>query len=166
MPNKKQTMPLDINYEVAAMQKLTAGQLQEKYAEVHGETARSRNRIWLIRRIAWKLQALAEGGLSERARKRAMELADETDVRLTPPKAITIEVSNERLDQAQMTDSRLPEPGTTLIRKYKGNEFNVHVKPDGFEYQGELYKSLSAVAKAITGSHTNGFRFFKLGGQR
>lgn len=68
---------LDINAEVAAMQRLTAGQLQEKYAEVCGEPARSRHRQWLIRRIAWRLQALAEGDLSERARRRVADLATE-----------------------------------------------------------------------------------------
>ena len=156
-------MSLDIQQEVAAMQRLTAGQLQEKYAEVQGEPARSRNRVWLIRRIAWKLQANAEGGLSERARKRALELADESDVRLTPPKTVSIPIRVNRTSEPQQSDSRLPDPGTTLVRKYKGNNVSVHVKADGFEYEGEIYKSLSAVAKAITGSHTNGFRFFKLG---
>lgn len=157
-------MSIEIEQEVAAMQRMTAGQLQEKYAEVHGEPARSRNRVWLIRRIAWKLQAMAEGGLSERARKLALELADETDARLTPPKTIAIPIRVNRTSEPQQADSRIPEPGTTLIRKYKGNNVSVHVKADGFEYEGEHYKSLSAVAKAITGSHTNGFRFFKLGG--
>ena len=162
---KQRTQPLDIQAEVAAMQRLTAGQLQEKYAEVCGEPARSRHRQWLIRRIAWRLQALAEGDLSERARRRAAELANDADVRVTPPKSVTIPVKPERTSDPQQTDARLPDPGTTLIRKYKGNEVSVHVKTDGFEYEGELYKSLSAVARTITGSHVNGFRFFKLGGQ-
>lgn len=155
---------LDINAEVAAMQRLTAGQLQEKYAEVCGEPARSRHRQWLIRRIAWRLQALAEGDLSERARRRAAELANDADARVTPPKSVTIDIRPERTGEPQQVDSRLPNPGTTLVRIYKGNQITVHIKEDGFEYAGEHYKSLSAVAKAITGSHTNGFRFFKLGG--
>ena len=95
-----------------------------------------------------------------------MALADETDVRLTPPKEITIAVSHERMEQAQKRDPRLPEVGITLHRKYKGNDINVKVKEDGFQYGNETYKSLSAVARAITGSHVNGFRFFKLGDQR
>jgi len=162
----EQTSILDINAEVDAMQRLTAGQLQEKYAEVCGEPARSRHRQWLIRRIAWRLQALAEGDLSERARRRAAELANDADVRVTPPKSVTIAIRPERTVEPQQVDSRLPNPGTTLVRTYKGNQITVHIKEDGFEYAGEHYKSLSAVAKAITGSHTNGFRFFNLGGQR
>lgn len=162
----EQPSNLDINAEVAAMQRLTAGQLQEKYAEVCGEPARSRHRVWLIRRIAWRLQALAEGDLSERARQRAAELANDADARVTPPKSVTIEIRPQRTGEPQQSDSRLPNPGTTLVRMYKGNRITVHVKADGFEYGGEHYKSLSAVAKAITGTHTNGFRFFNLGGQR
>jgi len=60
-------------------------------------------------------------------------------------------------------DDRLPPPGTVLTRKYKGETLQVLVLADGFEYAGEVYASLSAVAKAITGSHCNGYLFFRLG---
>ena len=60
------------------------------------------------------------------------------------------------------TDDRLPLPGTILTREYKGGVVQVQVLQSGFEYQGEVYKSLSAVAKAITGSHCNGYAFFRL----
>jgi hypothetical protein len=59
-------------------------------------------------------------------------------------------------------DDRLPPPGTVLTRKYKGQLVQVRVRPDGFEYEGEVFTSLSAVAKKITGSHCNGFLFFRL----
>jgi hypothetical protein len=58
-------------------------------------------------------------------------------------------------------DRRLPPPGTILTRTYKGARLQVRVLPAGFEYDGQVYKSLSAVAKAITGSHCNGFLFFQ-----
>jgi hypothetical protein len=58
-------------------------------------------------------------------------------------------------------DSRLPPPGTILSRPYKGQQLHVQVLTDGFAYAGRVYPSLSAVAKAITGSHTNGFHFFR-----
>lgn len=67
-------------------------------------------------------------------------------------------VGTIRLD----TESRTPLPGTILVRKYKGRDLQVKVLEKGFEYQGDVYKSLSAVAKHITGSHCNGFLFFKL----
>ncbi|HEV3436989.1 MAG TPA: DUF2924 domain-containing protein [Gemmata sp.] len=59
-------------------------------------------------------------------------------------------------------DERLPTPGTILTRKYKGDTVQVKVLTEGFEYAGEVYGSLSAVAKAITGNHCNGFLFFRL----
>ena len=61
-------------------------------------------------------------------------------------------------------DDRLPPPGSILTRKYKGGVVQVKVLDDGFEHAGEVFASLSAVAKAITGSHCNGFLFFRLGG--
>jgi DUF2924 family protein len=62
-------------------------------------------------------------------------------------------------------DRRLPAPGTVLARRYKGRVLQVRVLPHGFEYEGAVYPSLSAVAKQITGSHYNGFLFFKLAGK-
>ena len=59
-------------------------------------------------------------------------------------------------------DRRLPPPGSWIERDYKGRTIRVLVVADGFEYKGERYKSLSAIAKAVTGSHMNGFLFFRL----
>ncbi len=59
-------------------------------------------------------------------------------------------------------DGRLPPPGTVLTRPYKGGTIQVQVLAHGFEYDGKVYRSLSAVAKAVTGSHCNGFLFFRL----
>tara|TARA_B100000029_G_scaffold490046_1_gene548556 strand:- start:89 stop:310 length:222 start_codon:yes stop_codon:yes gene_type:complete len=58
--------------------------------------------------------------------------------------------------------SRVPLPGTVITRRYKGRLIRVRVVANGFEFEGELFKSLSAVAKRITGSHWNGYRFFNL----
>jgi hypothetical protein len=63
------------------------------------------------------------------------------------------------------SDKRLPPPGSTLARRYKGRMVQVRVLSNGFEYEGSTYPSLSAVAKAITGSHCNGFLFFRLARQ-
>ena len=78
-------MELNVHKEVAALQRQGAKQLRARYAEVFGDTATANNKVWLIRRIAWRLQALAEGDLSERARRRAEELANDADLRLRPP---------------------------------------------------------------------------------
>lgn len=158
-------MTLDLTTELTALERMTAGELQARYAEVFGEPARSRHRRWLIRRIAWRLQANAEGDLSERARRRAEELANDADIRVTPPRTVVRPIREQRLASPEATDDRLPAPGTSLTRMYKGNPLEVRILGDGFEYAGEKYRSLSAVAKAITGTHVNGFRFFGLGGK-
>ena len=62
-------------------------------------------------------------------------------------------------------DPRLPPPGSVLARKYRGQTLQVRVLADGFEFEGAVYPSLSATAKAITGSHCNGFLFFRLAGK-
>jgi Protein of unknown function (DUF2924) len=160
-------MPLNLAKEVAALQRMTPKQLRDKYAEVFGEATNGNNRTWLIRRIAWRLQAQAEGDLSERARERTAELARDADIRVIPP---TLKVAPETREGGQSrtrdvrfeADDRLPPPGTVLTRQYKGQSIQVKVLPGGFEYAGEVYGSLSAVAKAITGSHCNGFHFFRL----
>lgn len=158
-------MSLSIKKELAALEQMTVGQLHERYAEVFGEAARSRHRHYLIRRIAWRLQADAEGGLSERALRRAEELANIADVRVTPPNVGPAERMAPTVASVRVVaDPRLPAPGAAITRKYKGRTLTVTVLADGFEYAGERYPSLTAVAKAITGSHINGFRFFQIEG--
>jgi len=83
---------------------------------------------------------------------------------LNAPKAKTAEISAERTMVKPLpaqADDRLPPPGTILTRPYKGQTVQVQVLTSGFAYQGKVYPSLSAVAKAVTGSHTNGFLFFR-----
>ncbi len=156
-------MDLNIDQQVAAMQRMTVGQLRSKYAEVFGEPTNGRHKQWLVRRIAWRVQALAEGDLSERARQRAAELANDADLRLLPPR-ITKPVPATAC-ASTASDDRLPMPGTIITRPYKGQTLQVRVLPDGFEFEGETYKSLSAMAKTITGSHCNGYHFFRLAGR-
>jgi hypothetical protein len=150
-----------IEREVAKLQRLPVPKLRERYAEAFGEATRTANKAWLVKRIAWRLQALSEGDLSERARRRAEELANDADLRLNPPKPKK-EAEVVATDPFATTDPRLPPVGSIITRPYKGDVVKVRVLADGFEYAGESYASLSAVAKAITGSHCNGFLFFKL----
>lgn len=159
-------MALDIDKEVAQMRRMTVGELHQKFVDVCGEQPRSRNKQWLIKRLAWKLQARAYGGLSEVALRRAKEIADMcdlSDLRVTAPKmAIERGLPITEAVPPVPLDKRLPLPGTLLTRKYKGQTICVKVLADGFECEGERFKSLSAVAKQITGSHWNGFHFFGL----
>ncbi len=130
--------------------------------EIFGEHCRSNNKRYLLRRIAWRLQSEAEGGLSERAQKRAEELANVADIRITPPKTVKDPASPKANRVVAKKDERLPPPGCWIEREYHGVELRVRVLVDGFEYEGTKYRTLSGVAKAITGSHVNGFRFFQL----
>ena len=159
-------MRVNVAKEVAALKAMSVGELRVRYAEVFGEPARTGHKVWLIKRIVWRLQALAEGDLSERARRRAAELANDADLRLYPPRASqAVPAEKQSTADGERLDSRLPAPGHSLCRLYKGRMLHVRVLTKGFEFEGEIYQSLSAVAKAITGSHTNGFLFFRLLGK-
>jgi len=79
-------MRLNVEREVVALERMTVRELRERYGDVFGETTRSGHKTWLVKRIVWRLQSLAEGDISERARHRAAELANDADVRMSPPK--------------------------------------------------------------------------------
>jgi hypothetical protein len=154
-------MRLNLAKELAALQRMGTVELRTRYGEVFGEPTRSGNRPWLIKRIAWRLQANAEGGLSERARQRAEELARDADLRLRPPAEVDSAMPTATQTIPFKSDQRLPATGSLLVRHYKGEDLQVRVLASGFEYDGEIYSSLSAVARAITGSHCNGYHFFR-----
>ena len=154
--------------KLAALRQMGVTELRAKYLEVFGEPTHSGNRQYLFKKVAWRIQSLAEGGLSERARRRAEELARDCDIRTTVPRAPT---TTPGMTQRTVTLSmptgdgrdRLPIPGTVLTRTYRGKHVAVTVLGDGmFEFEGQTYKSLSAIAKAVTGSHWNGYLFFGL----
>ena len=155
-----------VEQAVAALGRMTVAQLREKYLELFGEPTRSGNRDFLFKRLAWRVQSLAEGTLSDRARRRAEELAQDSDIRTTlprPPKQADEPGKAVALSAPKVTaHDRLPLPGTVLTRKYRGRQVEAKVLPNGFEYEGNVYRSLSAVAKAVTGSHWNGHLFFGL----
>jgi len=154
--------------EIDDLRRMTVGQLRQKHLELFGEEARSNHKEFLFKRIAWRIQALAEGGLSERARRRAMELANDADLRIRAPKHAFEDKSpcqNGYSTTAAVhpgADPRLPMPGAVLSREHKGRQINVDVRENGFEYNGKLYKSLSSIAREVTGTKWNGFLFFGL----
>jgi Protein of unknown function (DUF2924) len=135
--------------------------LRLKYAEVFGDQANTHNKDWLVKRIAWRLQAQNEGGLSERARQRAQELANEADLRvLAPASSPAPSTTTENRDQ------RLPAPGSIITRTYKGQTYSIEVLANGFCWNDTNYKTLTAVAEAITGMHLNGYAFFQIGKEK
>ena len=153
--------------EIKGLSRMTVGELREKYVEVFGEETRAVHKEFLRKRIAWRMQANAEGDLSQRARRRAMELANDADLRVTAPRERKPAPDADQRTKTVATTVRTKTellPGTLLKREYKGRTVRATVLADGFEWEGERYKSLSAVAKAITGSHWSGNRFFGLTG--
>ena len=162
-------MRLNVGKELAALRRMTPAELRERYAEVFSEASRSGHKEWLIKKIIWRIQANAEGGLSERAKRRALELANDADLRTKAPRTekqmLPMVATPVRRVLPERQDRRLPIPGTVISRPYKGQSLHVAVLADGFEFEGETYKSLSAVAKKITGSHCNGYLFFRLNQQ-
>jgi hypothetical protein len=159
-------MSLNISREVAHMKRMPTGELKDHYESVCGEPPRSHNRDWMVKKIAWRLQANEEGGLPERVRQRALAMADDADLRKRPPREFTkqIDLAEEQTcvvaDEGR--DPRLPPPGTLLFKTYKGRKLTVLVRKSDFEFNGEIFSTLSAIANAVTGSHVNGFTFFKL----
>ena len=80
-------MAIDVNAAEKALEQMTVPQLKQRYAKVYGEETRTHHKVLLIKRILWRMQALREGDLSERARQRARELANDADLRRSPPRA-------------------------------------------------------------------------------
>jgi hypothetical protein len=157
---RSEKVRVDLDQECDRLKQASVEALRRRYAEVFGEyPPRTGNKISLLRRILWRLQALEEGDLSQRALNQAALLANDADLRLVPPKSPQ---SSSLSAQERPNDPRLPKPGTVLNRLYKGKVHQVQVLADGFVFQDATYRSLSAVAKAITGSHCNGFLFFRL----
>src|SRR4051794_40880953 len=153
--------------EIESLRHMTVGQLKDKYRAVFGEPSRSNHKQFLFRRIAWRIQANALGGLSERARQRALEIADDADLRIRAPRNfLTTELDEGRTTETRVAptaDPRLPMPGAMLVRRYRGKDIVVRVHEDGFEYDGQVHRSLSSAVRAATGTPWNGFAFFGLG---
>jgi hypothetical protein len=160
--------------QIEQLRQLTIAALRIKYFEVFGEQSRSANRGFLFRRIAFRLQARAEGDLSERARQRALEIADDSDLRLRVSTTLFGDSVNRKAKSAtdspkrhdRPRDPRLPAPGTLLTRQFNNRRIVVTVLEDGFEYQSKRYGSLSAIAREVTGTRWNGLSFFGLAERR
>jgi hypothetical protein len=143
--------------------------LKKRYRELFGEESKSSNKQFLFRRIAWRLQANVEGDLSERARRRVSEIADDRDLRIRAHKEFLTQPGSSfgNVDRARPPkDGRLPMPGTLITRRVGDRQIVVKVLKDGFEYDSRHFRSLSAIAREITGTRWNGLLFFGLAERR
>jgi hypothetical protein len=166
---EESVLEIAVLMEIEKLRRVSLAALRARYREVFGEETRCWHREHLFRRIAWRLQALAEGDLTERARERATRLARDADLRIVAPRDFfTVEgapVRTTRKQSSRPADCRLPLPGTLLKREWKGRTILVEVLPDGFRFENRRYPSLSAIAVAVTGTRWNGLAFFGLTGK-
>ena len=144
--------PADVPRRLATLKGTAAPALRQQWRELFGTEPPPYNRRFLESRLAYRIQELAYGGLK-------------------PETLARLEALGEQLDGGKVTVRRMrgddtPITGTRLIREYQGVEHVVTVTRDGFEYQGRPYKSLSAIARAITGTRWNGRVFFGMRASR
>lgn len=133
---------------LAALKAMSVKELKVEWEKLIGTAAPNNSRAFLELRIAYRLQELTYGGPDRDTRRMLELLADE------------VEGHNRR--KHQIADPRNPVAGTKLLRKWDGIEHTVTVLKDGFDWKGRRFKSLSAVAREITGTRWNGYRFFGL----
>ncbi len=154
---------MDVYGQIEELGRMPIADLRERYGEVFGVQTATTHRQHLVRRIAWRLQVLVEGDVSERAHRRALKIADDRDLRVNVP-ARVMQLGGARVKGKPIgPDPRQPRPGSVLSRVFRGQTVEVQVLEDGFEYQGQRYGSLSAIARAATGTRWNGLIFFGLG---
>ena len=151
-----------LRQEIENLRNLKTKELKLRYRQLFGEDSPSSNHQHLFRRIAWRLQAQAEGDLSERARQRVAQLAEDLDLRLRAPRRFWDQLARANGAAESRRDARLPPTGTILERSYQGKAIVVTVLEQGFCYDGRTYGSLSAIAYQVTGTRWNGFLFFGL----
>jgi hypothetical protein len=137
--------------EIKALRALSVGELRARWLEVFGEETNCRNKDYLFKRLAYRIQERKYGGLTEAALARAEELAKDAPIRRRVPPP-----------PPRPRDPRLPPAGTVLRRRHGGVEHEVTVLDEGFEYQGEKFATLSQVARKISGTRWNGYGFFGL----
>ena len=146
------TKPDPIPARLAALKAMTTPDLKAQWRELFGAEPPPYNRRFLESRLAYRIQELAHGGLRPETVRRLERLGEELD--------------GGRRDTRRIRADAMPIAGTRLIREWRGIEHAVTVTADGFEWQGRPYKSLSAIARAITGTRWNGLVFFGLKGRR
>src|SRR4051812_19344214 len=131
---------------LAELKLATTPDLKRRWRELFGTEPHGISRVWLQSRLAYRIQELAYGGLKPETIARLEALGEQLD-------GGNVVVRRTRVDNR-------PIAGTRLIREYQGVEHTVTVLNDGYEWQGRPYRSLSAIARAITGTRWNGLVFF------
>lgn len=138
--------------QIAALKTMPAPELRKQWQRLFETTPPRFNRRFLESRLAYRIQELAYGGLKAATVARLEALGEQLD--------------GGNIAMRRRRDDERPISGTRLIREYRGIEYVVTVLLDGFEWQGRPYRSLSAIARTITGTRWNGLVFFGLKNRR
>jgi hypothetical protein len=146
-------MSTGTSVQIAQLQQLPMRDLWDRWRALMGTDPPRYNRGFLIRRLAYRLQELAYGGLSQTARARMDELLAQAGCDEIASKKHIVRGRRE-----------MPIIGTRLIREWNGQPHEVTAVPGGFAYRGRRYRSLTAIAELITGTHWNGPAFFGVRG--
>lgn len=157
--------------QVKALDSMTVAQLRERWRVVFGQETQQRHRIYMIKRLAWKLQ---EDQLPKLTHEQEARIAaHRRELESLPPSEWFPGAGRRKRAptapqkrQNGIRDPRLPQPGSVLTREFRGLTVAVKVLDRGFEYQGHIYRSLSAVARAVTGTSWNGWTFFGITKER
>ena len=159
IPNTQEIPEMPVINRIMALKEAPLEALKAQYSALFGEGSPcSNNKAFLWRKIAYRLQEIEYGGLSLETQSRISELIERYDPvnnKMFRPQ------STPGKNKTNGRDTRLPIPGAIIRKNYKGQVLEVKVLEKGFEYQGQTFKTLSAVAKAVTGVHWNGYLFFK-----
>jgi hypothetical protein len=145
--------PTDVLRRLATLKVADIAELKQQWRELCGTEPPPYNRKFLESRLAYRIQELAYGGLKPETLARLEALGEQLDG------------GNVVLRRIRAGEDR-PIAGTRLVREYQGVQHTVTVLADGFEYEGRPYRSLSAIARHITGTRWNGWSFFGLKSQR
>ncbi len=137
--------------QLATLETMTLEQLRQKWLDLYGSDAPCYKKQFLIKRLGYRIQELFYGGLSEAAKAHLSQVAQED-----PVARVDVRVPEKR----QGKDGILP--GTRFVRIWKDRRYEVLAQENGFEYDGRIFRSLSAVAREITGTRWNGRLFFGL----
>jgi hypothetical protein len=136
----------EVNRQIAELLDRSTQELRLAWRQLHRTgPPQGLSRDLLIRALAHQLQERAAGGASRSLRRRLQTLAGEFEKR-----------------SASFDPGIVPKTGTTLVRQWRGHAHTVLVREDGFEYEGQHYRSLTVIAERITGAHWSGPRFFGL----
>jgi len=151
-PGQNPEVDMTVLARLNALENMSIPDLKAEWARLFDSPAPNNSGPFLRMRLGHRIQELTYGGLSKPAKRMLDLLVDE--------------VEGGTVRKSMITDPRTPVVGTRLIREWDGVEHTITVLRKGFEWQGRQYKSLSAIARAITGTRWNGFRFFGLSGSK